>query len=100
LPLFRDVIRASDRPLANLVLAGEEFGVLLAGPPGIPAERVAILRQAFIAMSNDKDYQTDLTRMDVARGTPLAGDTIAAMMRTLVETTTPDIAAAYERLKE
>ena len=34
LPLVRDVIRASDRPLLNLVLAGEEFGVLVAGPPG------------------------------------------------------------------
>jgi tripartite-type tricarboxylate transporter receptor subunit TctC len=100
LPLLRDVIRASDRPLANLVLAGEEFGVLLAGPPAIPADRLALLRQAFSVMSNDKDYQADLARMDVARGTPLAGDTIATMMRALVETTTPDIAAAYERLKE
>jgi tripartite-type tricarboxylate transporter receptor subunit TctC len=100
LPLLRDVIRASDRPLANLVLAGEEVGVLLAGPPGIPADRVATLRQAFTAMAEDKDYQADLARMDVPRGTPLAGDAIATMMRTLVETTTPEIAAAYERLKE
>jgi hypothetical protein len=100
LPLVRDVIRASDRPLLNLVLAGEEFGVLLAGPPAIPPERVALLRQAFTAMAEDKDYQADLARMDVPRGTPLAGDTIASMMRTLVETTTPAIAAAYERLKE
>jgi len=100
LPLLRDVIRASDRPLANLVLAGEEFGVLLAGPPGIPAERVAILRQAFTAMSDDKDYQADLARMDVPRGTPLSGEAITARMRTLVDTTTPAIAAAYERLKE
>jgi tripartite-type tricarboxylate transporter receptor subunit TctC len=100
LPLLRDVIRASDRPLANLVLAGEEFGVLLAGPPGIPADRVALLRQAFAAMAEDKDYQADLARMDVPRGTPLAGATIATMMRTLAETTTPEIAAAYERLKE
>ena len=100
LPLLRDVIRASDRPLLDLVLAGEEFGVLLAGPPGIPPERVALLRQAFTAMAEDKDYQADLARMDVPRGTPLAGDAIASMMRTLVETTTPDIAAAYERLKE
>jgi putative tricarboxylic transport membrane protein len=99
LPLLRDVIRASDRPLANLVLAGEEVGVLLAGPPGIPADRVALLRQAFTAMAEDKDYQADLARMDVPRGTPLAGDAIATMMRTLVETTTPEIAAAYERLK-
>src|SRR5262245_10071431 len=100
LPLLRDVIRASDRPLANLVLAGEEVGVLLAGPPGIPADRVALLRQPFTLMSDDKDYQGDLARMDVPRGTPLAGDAIATMMRTLVETTTPAIAAAYERLKE
>jgi hypothetical protein len=100
LPLLRDVIRASDRPLLNLVLAGEEFGVLLAGPPGIPPERVALLRQAFTAMAEDKDYQADLARTDVPRGTPLAGDAIASMMRTLVETTTPEIAAAYERLKD
>ena len=100
LPLVRDVIRASDRPLLNLVLAGEEFGVLLAGPPAIPVERLAMLRQAFAAMSRDKDYQADSARMDVPRGMPLTGDTVATMMRALVETTTPAIAAAYERLKE
>jgi hypothetical protein len=100
LPLFRDVIRASDRPLANLVLAGEEFGVLLAGPPGIPVDRISILRQAFSLMVEDKEYQADATRMDTPRGKPLAGDIIATMMRTLVEATTPHIAAAYERLKE
>jgi hypothetical protein len=37
-------------------------------------------------MAEDKDYQADLARMDVPRGTPLAGDAIATMMRTLVET--------------
>ncbi len=100
LPLVRDVIRAGERPLLNLVLAGEEFGVLLAGPPGIPTERNAILRQAFAAMSEDKEYLADSARMDVPRGTPLDGARVAAMMRTLVESTTPAIAAAYERLKE
>ncbi len=100
LPLVRDVIRASDRPLLDLVLAGEEFGVLLAGPPNIPAERVAMLRTAFSAMAQDKEYEAEAARMNVPRGAPLAGDTIASKMRTLVETTTPAIIAAYERLKE
>jgi len=100
LPLVRDVIRPADQPLLNLVLAGEEFGVLLAGPPAIPAERVAILRQAFTAMAEDKEYQADLARMDVPRGTPLTGEAVARRMRGLVESTTPAIAAAYERLKE
>jgi hypothetical protein len=47
LPLVRDAIRESDRPLLNLVLSGEDFGVVVAGPPGIPSDRVAILRTAF-----------------------------------------------------
>jgi tripartite-type tricarboxylate transporter receptor subunit TctC len=100
LPLVRDVIRAGDRPLLNLVLAGEEFGVLLAGPPGIPADRLEQLRKAFTAMANDAEYQADSARMDVPRGTPLDGATITTMMQTLVRTTTPEIVAGYERLKE
>src|SRR5262245_20476458 len=100
LPLVRDVIREGDRPLLNLVLAGEEFGVLLAGPPAIPAHRLDLLRKAFTAMANDAEYQADSARMDVPRGTPLDGATITTMMQTLVRTTTPEIVAGYERLKE
>jgi hypothetical protein len=100
LPLVRDVVRESDRLLLNLVLAGEEFGVLLAGPPGIPADRLAILRTAFTAMGNDQDYQTDSAKMDVPRGAPLDGATVATMMQALAQTTTPEIVAGYERLKE
>jgi hypothetical protein len=100
LPLVRDVIRESDRPLLNLVLAGEEFGVLVAGPPGIPADRLDILRKAFTAMGDDKEYQADSAKMDVPRGAPLDGATVTTMMQALVRTTTPEIVAGYERLKE
>jgi tripartite-type tricarboxylate transporter receptor subunit TctC len=100
LPLVRDVIRASDRPLLDLVLAGEDFGVLLVGPPGIPAERVEMLRKAFTAMASDEEFQADSSKMDVPRGSALDGATVAAMMENLVHTTTPEIAAGFERLKE
>ncbi len=100
LPLVRDVIREGDRALLNLVLAGEEFGVLLAGPPGIPADRLDLLRKAFTAMAGDAEYRADSARMDVPRGTPLDGATIATMMQALVRMTTPEIVAGYERLKE
>jgi hypothetical protein len=100
LPLVRDVIRAGDRALLNLVLAGEEFGVLVAGPPGIPADRLELLRKAFTAMASDNEYQAESAKMDVPRGAPLDGARVAAMMANLVRTTTPDIVAGYERLKE
>ncbi len=100
LPLVRDVVRPQDRPLYDLVMAGEEFGVILAGPPGIPAERVTILRAAFDAMVNDAEFIADAGKMDVPRGAPLDGATIAAKMSTLARTTSAEIAAAYEKLKE
>ena len=70
LPLVRDVIRASDRPLLDLVL-GRGSGCFR-GPPGIPAG-TEILRKAFIAMGSDNEYQADSARMDVPRGAPLDG---------------------------
>ena len=100
LPLVRDVIRESDRALLSLILAGEEFGVLVAGPPAMPADRVEVLRKAFTAMGNDPEFQTNSARMDVPRGAPLDGAKVAAMMEQLARTTTPEIAAAFERLKE
>ena len=53
-PLVRDVLPPSQLPLLTLVLALENFGLPLVGPPGIPAERIAILRKAFIEMCDDK----------------------------------------------
>jgi tripartite-type tricarboxylate transporter receptor subunit TctC len=100
LPLVRDAVRPGDHALLDLVLAGEAFGVLLVGPPAIPAERIAILRRAFSAMSEDQEFQAESARMDVPRGAPLDGAQVAAMMAQLVRTTTPEIAAAYESLKD
>src|SRR5262249_17113547 len=100
LPLVREFVRPSDVSLLNLVLSGEEFGVLVVGPPGIPADRVAILRNAFTAMGDDQEFQADSARLDVPRGAPLDGATVTTMMENLVRSTTPEIAAAYERLKE
>ena len=50
MPLVRDVLPASQWPLLTLVLALENFGLPLVGPPGIPPDRIAMLRKAFIEM--------------------------------------------------
>lgn len=100
LPLVRDVIRESDRPLLDLVLAGEDFGVILTGPPGVPPKRLDLLRKAFIAMASDAEFQSESSKMDVPRGSPLDGATVASMMAKLVRTTTSETVAGFERLKE
>ena len=98
IPLVRDVLPAEQGPLVNLVLSLESFGLPLVGPPGIPADRVEILRKAFVAMCADKDYQADAARVQQPISSPIDGATLASMMNELSASATGDIAAAYRRL--
>ena len=98
LPLLRDVVRAEHRPLLDLVMATDTFGVPIAGPPGIPAEQTAILRKAFLAMAQDKDYQADAQRVELPVAHPIEGGKLADMMRALAAATTPDVTAEFQKL--
>jgi tripartite-type tricarboxylate transporter receptor subunit TctC len=98
LPQLRDVLPKSDEALLTLVLALENFGLPVVGPPGIPPERVEILRTAFMVMCNDPDYQSEAKRIEQTIGAPLAGTQLATMISELAAVATPDIVAAYKRL--
>jgi tripartite-type tricarboxylate transporter receptor subunit TctC len=98
LPLLREVLPKGDGPLLTLVLALENFGLPLVGPPGVPAERVEIMRKAFVAMCNDKQYQADAGRVGQPIGAPLDGAQLRAMIDELVAAATPEIVAAYKGL--
>ncbi len=47
---------AEDRLTVKLVTAGTLYGRPLTLPPGVPPDRVAILRRAFMAVMNDPDF--------------------------------------------
>jgi hypothetical protein len=98
IPLLRDVLPKSEEALLTLVLALENFGLPLVGPAGIAPERVDILRKAFIAMSEDKEYQTEAAKVDQPIGAPLDGAQLTAMINDLAAAATPDIVTAYKRL--
>jgi tripartite-type tricarboxylate transporter receptor subunit TctC len=99
-PVLRDLLPASDGPLLTLVLALEDFGLPLVGPPGMAAERVEVLRQAFLKMGRDPDYQAEAARMTMPVGAPIGGANLAAMVNELAATTSADVIAAYRRLTE
>jgi hypothetical protein len=84
--------------LLTVVMAMETFGLPVIGPPGIPAERVDILRKAFLAMCADKDYRADAVKVDLPTGAPLDGAQLSNMMNELVATATPAIMERYKRL--
>src|SRR5258706_7902135 len=98
IPLIRDVLPQSDGPLLTVMMAMETFDLPVIGPPGIPAERVDILRKAFLAMCADKDYRADAVKVDLPTGAPLDGAQLSNMMNELVATATPAIMERYKRL--
>jgi hypothetical protein len=52
----------------------------------VPADRLAILRDAFFAMANDPEYQADVARFETTRTAPLRGEVVEKMMKDLALT--------------
>ena len=98
IPLLRDVMPESVRPLLVLLEAPENLGLLLVGPPGIAAECTEILRQAFLAMAADPDYRAEALKAEQPVGAPIGGAELARMVAELASTATPDMVAAYRAL--
>ena len=97
-PLLRDVVRASQQPIVDLVQAPDSIGLPLIGPAGMPAEVTAVLRQAFLAMAADRDYQAEAERVDLPVGQPIEGSRIAQMIAALAADATPAVIAEFNRL--
>jgi hypothetical protein len=67
---------------------------------GVPAERLKLLRAAFMAMANDPEYRADVARFDSTRTAPLAGAEVEKLMKALAAGATPAVIDAYNRLKQ
>jgi hypothetical protein len=97
-PYLRDVVRESHRPIVDLVMAPDSIGVPLVGPAGMSADVAGILRKAFLAMAQDKDYQADAQKVELPVGNPIEGAQIATMIAALAAATTPEVIAEFMRL--
>jgi tripartite-type tricarboxylate transporter receptor subunit TctC len=98
-PLIRDVFPPDRGPLLDLVNAPDNFGLMLVGPPGMKQDRLEVLRQAFTAMTADKDYQAEAAKINLPVDGPLDGAQLTTMIRDLSRDTTADVIAEFERLR-
>jgi tripartite-type tricarboxylate transporter receptor subunit TctC len=55
------------------------------GPPGIPADRVILLRRAFDAMARDPAFRKEVEQLDLELD-PVSGEEVQKIVRTIVET--------------
>ncbi|MDB5568829.1 MAG: family tricarboxylate transporter, receptor protein [Hyphomicrobiales bacterium] len=100
LPIARDLLPADLRPLYDLARSSDSLGLMMIAPPGTPDGPREVLRKAFMDMAHDAAYQADAAKVESTRAQPLDGAQIARMIDALAAATTPDVIAAYERLKD
>jgi tripartite-type tricarboxylate transporter receptor subunit TctC len=83
-----------DRQVTALYASGSGVGRSLLGPPGIPADRLKTLRDAFNAMVKDPDFIADIRKLKVELD-PLPGERV----QDLITRTLAVPAAVRERAK-
>jgi tripartite-type tricarboxylate transporter receptor subunit TctC len=93
------VTRAEDRQLLDYVNSSTELGRPLAAPPGVPADRVAALRAAFLAAVKDKDFLVEAAKLklDIV---VMTGEEIAKRIDSLYEIQKDVIARANALMGE
>jgi tripartite-type tricarboxylate transporter receptor subunit TctC len=81
-PVARELAPSiEDRQLLDAAMAPLALGRPYLLPPGVPADRVAAMRKAFMDTFHDPDYQADAARMnlDIAKE-PKSGEAIAKVI--------------------
>jgi len=72
--------READRRLVPMVLAANDFGRPIVAPPGIPADRLKILREAFLKTLKDPDLLAEAKRKNFDI-TPSTGEELEALSK-------------------
>lgn len=86
-PLVMDLAQTDEqKQTLTFVFADQEMGRPVAAPPGAPADRVAIWRRAFEAMTRDRDYIEEAQKIGLDIEGPLDGAGVEAIMRQLYDT--------------
>ena len=87
--------RELGRRLANVLTAGEDFGHPMMAPPGVPAERVKLLRDAYAKTLKDPELLVDVKKQEYDFD-PVSGDELQTLAKTVVN----QPAQVIERLKK
>lgn len=72
--IFDYVKKKEDVQALQLIFASQEFGRPYVAPPGVPADRLAILRRAFDAAVRDPKLKADGARMKMNLLGPMTGE--------------------------
>lgn len=96
-PLVLDIAKdEKQKQLLKLIIARQLFGWPFVAPPGVPADKVAVLRKAFMQTMQDSDFIAEAAKQKI-EVEPVGGE---ELQRAIVElyATSPDMVAEAKRL--
>jgi tripartite-type tricarboxylate transporter receptor subunit TctC len=98
-PLVLDYAKTDeDRSIFKLVFARQEFAWPYIAPPGVPPDRIAALRTAFLNTMKDKDFLADAAKAKLEI-MPVAGEQIERLVGELYTTPTEIVQKTLEMMK-
>ncbi len=97
-PLWTELAQnPEDRAVLNLIGGAINLGRPFLAPPGLPAERVALLRKAFDATVNDPAFKADADKQRLTVN-PLTGDEVANIVQETVNASPAVVARAKKAM--
>ena len=73
-----------DRSIVALIDAQAKFARVTAGPPGIPADRLQLLREAYLAAMTDPGFLTEAKALKIPLS-PMPGEAVAERMNAALD---------------
>jgi len=98
-PLIMDFVKTEEqRGVMRLVFARQVMGRPFLAPPGVPAERIALLRKAFMDTLNDKSFlaEADKLKLEI---TPVSGERVQELVAEVYRTPPDIVKRTIEALK-
>jgi tripartite-type tricarboxylate transporter receptor subunit TctC len=82
------------KKIISLLVTSEAIGRPLLAPPGVPAERVALLRKALMEVAADPEFlaEAEKSQLEIS---PVSGEKLQTMVQEIVNTP-PDIVEKYK----
>jgi len=90
-PLIMDLVKTNEqRQIFRMIFARQTMGRPYLAPPGVPADRLAALRQAFMETMTDKEFlaESEANKFEI---NPASGENLEALVKEVYRTP-PEIA--------
>jgi tripartite-type tricarboxylate transporter receptor subunit TctC len=89
------ITNPKEKAVLGLLSAPSRIGLPLLAPPGIPADRLDILRKSYALMVKDKEYLEEAEKRGVPVGQPIGGEELQKLIAQTLSSVSDDVLQEY-----